>query len=633
MANEETFLKVFGIDLGTTNSVMAIVEAGQPVVVSNAEGFRTTPSVVAYTKNKDALVGQVAKRQSVLNPENTFSSIKRFMGTKFSELTKEAKEVSYKLTSDDRDNIKVVCSNLDRLFSPEEISSQILRKLTNDVSLYMGQQINQAVITVPAYFNDAQRQATRDAGRIAGLDVKRIINEPTAASLAYGLEKKDDEIVLIFDLGGGTFDVSILEVGDGVFEVLSTSGDTKLGGDDFDKKIVDYILKNFGEKENIDLTADPQALQRLTEAAEKAKIELSNLSETTISLPFITAGSDGPKHIEETLSRAKFEKLSEDLINRCRLPVEAAIKDAKIDRSLINELVLVGGSTRIPAIQTLVSTIVDKDANQSVNPDEVVAIGAAVQGGVLAGEVKNILLLDVTPLSLGVETVGSLMTVMIPRNTTIPVKKSEVFSTAQDNQSSVDVEVLQGERKLSTDNKKLGNFRLEGIESAPRGVPQIEVTFEIDANGILSVTGKDKKTGKQQRISIQNPSSLNKEEVERMIKEAEESATLDQQKKDKIDLKNQADLLCYQTEKQLKELNSTDVNLSNKITTQIKEVRDLIQNDDFNNESLQKLMQQLQESVQTLLKMQKDNPTSSNTEQTIDNSNDDNVIDTNFTEE
>nr|YP_009455773.1 Hsp70-type chaperone [Dictyopteris divaricata]YP_010205279.1 Hsp70-type chaperone [Grateloupia livida]AQZ24990.1 Hsp70-type chaperone [Dictyopteris divaricata]UAV85848.1 Hsp70-type chaperone [Grateloupia livida] len=633
MNNEESYLKIFGIDLGTTNSVMAIVEVGQPVVVSNAEGFRTTPSVVAYTKNKDALVGQVAKRQSVLNPENTFSSIKRFMGAKYSELSLEAKEVSYKVTGDDRDNIKVVCSNLDRLFSPEEISSQILRKLTNDVSLYMGQQINQAVITVPAYFNDAQRQATRDAGRIAGLEVKRIINEPTAASLAYGLEKKDDEVVLIFDLGGGTFDVSILEVGDGVFEVLSTSGDTKLGGDDFDRKIVNFILKNFKEKENIDLTGDPQALQRLTEAAEKAKIELSNLSETTISLPFITAGSDGPKHIEETLSRVKFEKLSEDLINRCRLPVESAIKDAKIDRNAINELVLVGGSTRIPAVQNLVSTIVNKDANQSVNPDEVVAIGAAVQGGVLAGEVKNILLLDVTPLSLGVETVGSLMTIMIPRNTTIPVKKSEIFSTAQDNQNSVDVEVLQGERKLSKDNKKLGNFRLEGIESASRGVPQIEVTFEIDANGILSVTGKDKKTGKQQRISIQNPSNLNKEDVEQMIKEAEESALADQQKKDKIDLKNQADLLCYQTEKQLKELDIKDTNTVTKINSLIANLRESIQNDGFDNDSIKSMMQELQQTLQTLLKDENTTPNSENEKTNKENSDDDNVIDTNFTEE
>lgn len=634
MPKEENFLKVFGIDLGTTNSVIAIVEAGQPVVVSNAEGFRTTPSVVAYTKNKDALVGQVAKRQAVLNPENTFSSIKRFMGTKYSELTEDAKEVSYTVTSDDRDNVKVVCSNLDRLFSPEEISSQILRKLTTDVSLYMGQQINQAVITVPAYFNDAQRQATRDAGRIAGLEVKRIINEPTAASLAYGLEKKDDEVVLIFDLGGGTFDVSILEVGDGVFEVLSTSGDTKLGGDDFDKKIVDYILKNFKEKENIDLTSDPQALQRLTEAAEKAKIELSNLSETTLSLPFITAGKDGPKHIEETLSRAKFEELCEELINRCRLPVESAIKDAKIEKSSINELVLVGGSTRIPAIQTLVSTIVNKDANQSVNPDEVVAIGAAVQGGVLAGEVKNILLLDVTPLSLGVETVGSLMTVMISRNTTIPVKKSEIFSTAQDNQNSVDVEVLQGERKLSKDNKKLGNFRLEGIESAPRGIPQIEVTFEIDANGILSVTGKDKKTGKQQRISIQNPSSLNKEEVERMIKEAEESAVIDQQKKDKIDLKNQADLLCYQTEKQLKEIKSSDSSLTEKITNIISEIRQLILTEDFDDQKVKDKIQELQTNTEMLIKSTgnpESSPEKNGSQQ--ESPDDDTVIDTNFTEE
>nr|YP_009182516.1 Hsp70-type chaperone [Undaria pinnatifida]AKG49941.1 Hsp70-type chaperone [Undaria pinnatifida]AMM05415.1 DnaK chaperone protein [Undaria pinnatifida]UXC97016.1 Hsp70-type chaperone protein [Undaria pinnatifida]UXC97154.1 Hsp70-type chaperone protein [Undaria pinnatifida]UXC97292.1 Hsp70-type chaperone protein [Undaria pinnatifida] len=625
--------KIFGVDLGTTNSVAAVMEGGQPTVVNNTEGLRTTPSIVAYTKNKDLLVGQIAKRQAVINPENTFSSIKRFMGSKFSELSKEAKEVSYKLVGDNKDNVKIVCSNMDKQFSPEEISSQILRKLSNDVSLYMGQTINEAVITVPAYFNDSQRQATRDAGRIAGLEVKRIINEPTAASLAYGLEKKNNELVIIFDLGGGTFDVSLLEVGDGVFEVLSTSGDTKLGGDDFDRKIVDFILAKFQKTEGINLASDPQALQRLTEAAEKAKIELSNLSETTINLPFITANQDGPKHIEEILTRVKFEELCEDLINRCRLPVEAAIKDARVDRNTINELVLVGGSTRIPAVQNLVYKIVEKEANQTVNPDEVVAIGAAVQGGVLAGEVKNILLLDVTPLSLGVETLGSLMTVMIPRNTTIPVKKSETFSTATDNQESVDIEVLQGERKLAKDNKSLGNFRLEGIPLASRGVPQIEVTFDINASGILSVTAKDKGTGKTQRINIQNASTLDKDEVEKMIKNAEESSKLDKEKKEKIDLKNQADLVCYQNEKQLKEYEDK-ISLDKKELLQdgIKGIRDILQNDDFDNEDLKNKLEELQKISQTVGEeiASSANPQAKDEPQATS---DETVIDTDFTDD
>lgn len=625
--------KIAGIDLGTTNSVAAIMEVGQPTVVSNTEGLRTTPSIVAYTKNGDLLVGQIAKRQAVINPENTFSSIKRFMGSKYSELSDKSKKVSYKLIADNNDNIKIICSNLEKQFSPEEISSQILRKLLNDVSLYMGQSVTEAVITVPAYFNDSQRQATRDAGRIAGLEVKRIINEPTAASLAYGLEKKENEVVLIFDLGGGTFDVSLLEVGDGVFEVLSTSGDTKLGGDDFDKKIVEYILNNFQKKENIDLTLDPQALQRLTEAAEKAKVELSNLSETTINLPFITAGQDGPKHIEEVLTRAKFESLCEDLIERCRLPVEAAIKDAKIDRDSIKELVLVGGSTRIPAIQKLVSTIVEKEANQTVNPDEVVAIGAAVQGGVLAGEVKNVLLLDVTPLSLGVETMGSLMTIMIPRNTTIPIKKSEVFSTANDNQEIVDIEVLQGERQLAKDNKNLGNFRLEGIPLAPRGIPQIEVTFDINASGILSVTAKDKGTGKMQRINIQNPSNLDKDEVEKMIKEAEAASKTDKEKKEKIDLKNQADLLCYQNEKQLKEYKDK---LSNEkqetMLAAISDIRDVIKEEDFDTKTLKMKMEQLQDLSQKFGEEITNSNNVENSSTSHSNLDDNTVIDTDFTE-
>ncbi|AHB88378.1 molecular chaperone DnaK2 [Thermosynechococcus sp. NK55a] len=545
--------KVVGIDLGTTNSCVAVMEGGKPTVIANAEGFRTTPSVVAYTKNGDRLVGQIAKRQAVMNPENTFYSVKRFIGRRFDEVTHEATEVSYKVLNVNG-NVKLDCPALGKQFAPEEISAQVLRKLKEDASKYLGEEVTQAVITVPAYFNDSQRQATKDAGKIAGLEVLRIINEPTAASLAYGLDKKANETILVFDLGGGTFDVSILEVGDGVFEVLATSGDTHLGGDDFDKKIVDYLAESFRAQEGIDLRKDRQALQRLTEAAEKAKIELSSVMQTEINLPFITATQDGPKHLDMTLTRAKFEELCSDLIDRCRVPVEQALKDAKLTKDQIDEVVLVGGSTRIPAIQELVKRLLGKDPNQSVNPDEVVAVGAAIQAGVLAGEVKDILLLDVTPLSLGVETLGGVMTKIIPRNTTIPTKKSEVFSTAVDGQTNVEIHVLQGEREMAADNKSLGTFRLDGIPPAPRGVPQIEVTFDIDANGILNVTARDKGTGKQQSISITGASTLPKEEVERMVREAEMNAAADKAKREKIETKNQAEQLCYQAEKQLNEL-------------------------------------------------------------------------------
>ncbi|MEC7391919.1 MAG: molecular chaperone DnaK, partial [Cyanobacteriota bacterium] len=504
--------KVVGIDLGTTNSCVSVMEGGKPTVIANAEGFRTTPSVVAYTKNQDQLVGQIAKRQAVMNPDNTFYSVKRFIGRRVDEVNEESKEVSYGVEKAGS-NVKVKCPVLDKQFAPEEVSAQVLRKLAEDAGKYLGETVTQAVITVPAYFNDSQRQATKDAGKIAGLEVLRIINEPTAAALAYGLDKKSNERILVFDLGGGTFDVSVLEVGDGVFEVLSTSGDTHLGGDDFDKVIVDHLAETFKSNEGIDLRQDKQALQRLTEAAEKAKIELSNATQSEINLPFITATPEGPKHLDLTLTRAKFEELAANLIDRCRIPVEQALKDAKLSSSELDEIVMVGGSTRIPAVLELVKRTTSKDPNQTVNPDEVVAVGAAIQGGVLAGEVKDILLLDVTPLSLGVETLGGVMTKMITRNTTVPTKKTETYSTAVDGQTNVEIHVLQGEREMASDNKSLGTFRLDGIPPAPRGVPQIEVTFDIDANGILSVTAKDKGSGKEQSISITGASTLSDSEV------------------------------------------------------------------------------------------------------------------------
>ena len=545
-------VKVIGIDLGTTNSVVAVMEGGKPEVITNAEGQRTTPSVVAYTKKGDLLVGQIAKRQAVINPENTFYSVKRFIGRKTSEVNEELRQVSYKVIQTE-DIIKLDCPALSKQFAAEEISAQVLRKLADDASKYLGETVKQAVITVPAYFNDSQRQATKDAGKIAGLEVLRIINEPTAASLSYGLDKKDNETILVFDLGGGTFDVSILEVGDGVFEVLATSGDTHLGGDDFDEKIVQWLVKEFKNQEGIDLTQDSQALQRLTEAAEKAKIELSTLTQSSINLPFISVTPEGPKHLEKELTRASFEELCSDLINRCRTPIEVSLKDAELTPEAIDQNVLVGGSTRIPAVQQIVEKLLGKTPNQTVNPDEVVAVGAAVQAGVLGGEVKDILLLDVTPLSLGVETLGGVTTKITPRNTIIPTKKSETFSTAVDNQPNVEIHVLQGERELAKDNKSLGTFRLDGIAPAARGVPQIEVTFDIDANGILSVTAKDKATNKMQSITISGASTLPKDEVERMVKDAEENAATDKTKIEQIEVKNQSETICYQAKKSLEE--------------------------------------------------------------------------------
>jgi len=568
--------KVVGIDLGTTNSVVAAIEGGQPTVILNTEGLRTTPSIVAYTKKQELLVGQIAKRQAVINPENTFFSVKRFVGSKGSEVSEEAKKLPYTVNTDTNGNIKINCSSLNKEFSPEEISAQVLRKLINDATEYLGQEIQQAVITVPAYFNDSQRQATMDAGKIAGLDVLRIINEPTAASLAYGLDKKQNETILVFDLGGGTFDVSILEVGDGIFEVLATAGDTNLGGDDFDKVLVEWLIEEFEKDENINLSSDVQALQRLTEASEKAKIELSTVEKTTIHLPFITADSSGPKHIEKELTRELFESLCQGLINRCQIPVEKALSDAKLDKVDINEVVLVGGSTRIPAIQKLVESLTNKSPNQSVNPDEVVAIGAAVQAGILAGEIKDVLLLDVTPLSLGVETLGGVMTKIISRNTTIPVKKSEMFSTAVDNQPNVEIHILQGERELVTGNKSLGNFRLDNIPAAERGKPQIEVTFDIDVDGLLSVNAKEKETGMEQSVTIQGASNLNKDEVDDMLAEAEKYASVDQEKKQLIDLKNQSEALCFEAEKELSTLQESDLtgNQKEKIETLIQKVKE-----------------------------------------------------------
>ena len=545
--------KIIGIDLGTTNSVVAVMEAGEPKVIVNEEGSRITPSVVAFTRDREILVGQVAKRQAVTNPENTVFSIKRFMGRVYDEVNEEMKMVPYKVQRDEQGRAVVWSSNMDKTFTPPEVSAMILQKLKRSAEAYLGEPVTEAVITVPAYFNDAQRQATKDAGKIAGLDVKRIINEPTASSLAYGLDKKKEEKIAVYDFGGGTFDISILEVGDGVFEVKSTNGDTHLGGDNFDQKIIDWLISEFKKDQGIDLSKDRMALQRLREAAEKAKIELSSTLETEINLPFITADATGPKHLVMRLSRAKLEQLVADLVERSRKPSEQALRDAGMKPSDIDEIVLVGGMTRMPAIQKFVKEFFGKDPHKGVNPDEVVAIGAAIQGAVLAGEVKDVVLLDVTPLSLGLETLGGVMTTLITRNTTIPARKKEVFTTAADSQTQVEIHILQGERPMARDNRTLGRFHLEGIPAAPRGVPQVEVAFDIDANGILHVSAKDLATSKEQRITITASSGLAKDEVENMVKEAESHAEEDKKRKEVIEVRNQLDSMVYSTEKLLHE--------------------------------------------------------------------------------
>ena len=565
--------KTIGIDLGTTNSVVAVMEGGKPTVIANAEGSRTTPSIVGFSKTGERLVGQLAKRQAIVNPDKTIASIKRHMGD------------NYKVTIDGKD------------YTPQEISSMILRKLADDASAYLGEKVTSAVITVPAYFNDAQRQATKDAGKIAGLDVLRIVNEPTAAALAYGLEKDKAEKVLVFDLGGGTFDVSILEIGDGVHEVLSTSGDTHLGGDDFDQKVMDWICEEFKKQEGIDLTGDKQAMQRVKEAAEKAKCELSSVYETNINLPFITADANGPKHLDLNLTRSKFEELSFDLLERCKAPVEKAISDAGISKSEINEVVLVGGSSRIPAVQKLVKDYTGKEPNQSVNPDEVVAVGAAVQAGVLAGEVKDIVLLDVTPLTLGIETLGGVMTPLVPRNTTIPVSKSQVFSTAENNQTAVDIQVLQGERPMAKDNKSLGMFRLEGIAPAMRGIPQIEVTFDIDANGIVNVSAKDKATNKEQKITITNSSNLSEQDIDRMVKEAEANAADDKKKKEEAEIKNNASSMIASADRVLHDFEGKiDASDKSKLESQKADLQKAI-DENKSTDELKKLSEDLQQTM------------------------------------
>jgi len=623
--------KSVGIDLGTTNSVVSVMEAGKPVVIVNPEGGRTTPSVVAFSSKGEQLVGQVARRQAAINPENTLYSVKRFIGRRFSEVVDERKLVPYKVVEGPNDSVRFDIRG--KLYSPEEISAVILKRMVDDASKYLGEKITDAIITIPAYFNDAQRQATKDAGKIAGLNVLRIINEPTAAALAYGMDKKKNETILIFDLGGGTFDVSILDVGDGVFEVKATNGDTHLGGDNYDKAVVDWLASEFKKDFGFDLRQDKQALQRLTEAAEKAKIDLSSVLETQINLPFVTADANGPKHLDMKLTRAKFDDLTHDLVERCRKPVLSALEDAKYTKDDIDEVILVGGSTRTPSVQKLVRELIGgREPNQSVNPDEVVAIGAAIQTGVLTGEVKDILLLDVTPLSMGVETLGGVMSKIIEKNSTIPVRKSQIFSTAEDNQPAVDINVLQGERELARDNRSLGQFKLDGIPPSPRGVAQVEVTFDIDANGILKVSAKDQVTKKEQTVTISGSTSLDKSEINRMIQDADAHAAEDKVNRQKVEVRNTADSTVYQVQRQLNELGSQlPPHEKARVEQLLSEIKQAL-NDDASIDRLRTLSSDLNQAACAFGACTKPDSQPSVSKPAPDSDNTDDVIDADFTE-